>query len=218
MGVLDKAATKRLIQPLPAVLGGWIGPLESESELIDRRTALNLAFYRSFLNVSPGDTESYFIFSNEKHVMASAMGSRTKHSVIRADADTRRVTCAAPGHGWFTSDWTLQAGVGQTGAISVNVVQHRMIDDSVPNSDLLRAERDGLARALAEGPGKVVVAETGFNLDQLVERRHLSTKSPFYADHLLPIPDQFQDGARIPLPAAPSPWCWSTWLERTIRY
>ena len=46
----------------------------------------------------------------------------------------------------------------------------------------------------------MVVAETGFNLDQLVERRHLSTKSPFYADHLLPIPDRFQDGPRIPLP------------------
>lgn len=201
MGVIGKVATNRLIQPLPATVGNWIEPLLAQSDILDRRAALNLAIYRSFIDVDPGDAESYFIFSNEKRVMANAMGSRTKSSVIRADTKDRRVICAAPGHGWFTCDWTLQANVGGSGSAEVQVVQRRTIDDSVPNSDLLKESRSGLARALLEGPGKVAVSETGFELDGLVERRNLSAKTPFYADHLLPIPEAFHDGARIDLPS-----------------
>ena len=116
MGVIGKVATSRLIQPLPATVGTWIESLLVQSDILDRRAALNLVLYRSFIDVDPGDAESYFIFSNEKRVMASAMGSRTKSSVIRGDTKDRRIICAAPGHGWFTCDWTLQANVGGSGS------------------------------------------------------------------------------------------------------
>jgi len=201
MGVIGKVATSRLIQPLPATVGSWVEPLLAQSDVLDRRAALNLALYRSFLEVDPGDAKSYFIFSNEKRVMAGAITSRTKASVIRADTKDRRVTCAAPGHGWFTCDWTLQATIGGSGNAEVQVVQRRTIDDSVPNSDLLKESRSGLARVLLEGPGKIAVAKTGFELDGLVERRNLSTTTPFYGDHLLPLPNVFRDGVRIDLPA-----------------
>ena len=45
------------------------------------------------------------------------------------------------------------------------------------------------------------MSETGFQLDGLVERRNLSAKTPFYADHLLPLPEAFRDGVRIDLPS-----------------
>ena len=200
MGVIGKLATSRLIQPLPATVGSWVEPLLAQSDVLDRRAALDLALYRSFLGVDPGGAESSFIFSNEKRVMEITMDSRSKASVIRADTKDRRVTCAAPGHGWFTCDWTLQTNIGGSGNAEVQVVQRRTIDDSVPNSDLLKKSRSGLARVLLEGPGKIAVSKTGFELDGLVEQYNLSTKFTFYGDHLLPLPNAFHDGLRIDLP------------------
>ena len=200
MGVLGKVATGRLIQPLSATVGAWIEPLLAESDIIDRRVALNLALFRSFIDADPGDAESYFVFSNEKRVNAVGMAPRTKSSVIRADSKERRITCAAPGHGWFTSDWTLQANVGDSSNAVVQVIQRRTIDDSVPNSDLLKDSRDGLARALLNGPGRVELSQTGFNLDELVDRRAPSPNTTFDGDHYQPVPECFRDGARIELP------------------
>lgn len=205
MGIIDKVATNRLIQPLPAPAGPWIQPLLAESAILDTTIALNLALYRSFIDVDPGDAESYFVFSNEKRIASSVASARTKASVVRADADDLRIFCAAAGHGWFTRDWTLRATTNAAASGQIEVIQHRTIDNSVPNSELLKEARSGLATALLEGPGEISVSPGGFNLDRLVERRNLSGKSVYYGDHFHPLPAAFHDGARINLPAGSRP-------------
>ena len=201
MNVVGKVATSLLVQPLAAPVGGWVEPLLTQTDVLDRRAALNLALYRSFVAVDPGFAGSSFAFTNETRLKPRVIAARTKASVVRADTQDLRVLCAAAGYGWFTNDWTLQATIGASDAAQVQVIQSRTIDDSVPNSNFLKESRSGLARVLLEGPGEITVSSSGFELENLVEPRLLSTGTLFFGDHLLPIPDAFHDGARIDLPA-----------------
>ena len=200
MGVIGKVATRGLVKAQPAPVGPWMDQLSQGYPLLDRKRSLGAALIRALVDLDVGKSTSSFLFDNEKKPAPAALALRAKQSVVRIDVGTLRLRSGALGHGWFTADWTLQVGDDGSQNTDIDVIQYRMLNDSVNNSKLLRDARTELSKALLNGPGHVSVTETGSQLEHLVEQAVLPATTTFAGDHLEPIPSTFVDGARIPLP------------------
>ena len=125
--------------------------------------------------------------------------------MLRAESLARpgdKIACGTPSpvlH--FTSDWVVQALV-TSAAPSVDIVASRTLDNALVNYALLKQARQTWATVLAEGPGRVTFEPGLPDLTRLVTSQPAPQKSfsTFTEDFLLPVPDSFVDGARIPLP------------------
>jgi Double zinc ribbon len=209
MGLVDKAVNKAVTgtrtKPFPLTVGTWPAEYQGTLSALQPHEILTLATYRALLAVDLGGCTSFYSLPGQKRVSMADEVKRSSVCVVRAESLAKpgdRITCGAPSpllH--FTSDWLLQALV-ESAAPAIDIVASRTLDNALVNYALLKRVRQTWATALTEGPGRVTLEPGLPDLTRLVTRQLAPKRfwSPFRHDYVLPIPDSFVDGARVPLP------------------
>ncbi len=193
-----------------APVGEWVEQLAVTLPMLDRTELLTLATFRALLEVDTRSARSTWFYKNETELTEQAMRAREVHSVVRAESIARpgdSIVCGAPSPGAFTADWTLRLQTWQEPAV-IETTAHCRVNGAVVNADLLERLRDALVLALARGPGLVTLKDGPPELTALTRWQVAplaDAVSPLAYDYLLAVPEQFHDGARIPMPEVELP-------------
>lgn len=206
MGFINKAVTKRVVQPYPVVVGSWVKELAPALPFFERENILALAALRALFMLDPGKAQSYYMRPNETRTTAMDRAVRESPSVIKVDAalgltpPRDRLTCAAAEAAvGFTVDWQLQAVIDGATEPHIEVAAASRLDDAVKNKDLLEEVRALYGRVLTEGPGSVEVTDQPPAMEGLVQVGPcpFPKLSLFASDRFLALPAGFADGARL---------------------
>jgi hypothetical protein len=207
MGLFDKLRTRGQVQPVPAQVGDWIDDLAEDLPMLGDQELLTLAALRAAVSVDLGGARSRWLLPGETSLSIFHEDARTVRSLLRVESVASpgdRILCGAASPLGITEDWTLCARTVDE-PVTIDVPSYTTSDGAVPNDDLLAITRDAWTAALWEGPGEVIITPGPPNLDELVRPRPAPVgdgEFPLAHDYLVPVPEEFRDGAVHGLPGA----------------
>jgi len=145
---------EQLAEARQATIGDWAADLEASFPFLERVDLAALAGLRAMLAVHTGYFSS--TYPSESRPGPGQLSDASTHSLLRGrwimPSGTAYLDCGAPKPDLsFATDWQLRYGIGEGGAVTIEVPYHRKAGAGVRSAELLVATRDALADVLAAG-------------------------------------------------------------------